>query len=253
MVVLFSFSSHSQLQVTSIMAALAHLSQGLTLVLFTSWTITALGFTALDVLNKERDLIELIASTTLLTFLACRLLVATQSSSTTTTTTTNTTLAHLLTTAYTRSRTSALAFLLITISWLYGIVYKFILLFFATLFGSALAAAIYNGALVETTSEDMGVDTRFGASTAVSADLAELRQDTGLAADLPRIIKGVPPRLLVLLVVLVWVDFVTLALYVLRLAWRAFGGLLGERVSTPSLAAADSDEGGEGGNGKVVG
>lgn len=52
----------------------AGLYKGLAIELLVSWTLTALGFTALVALNTNSTYLEIITCTTLFTFLMCRLL-----------------------------------------------------------------------------------------------------------------------------------------------------------------------------------
>ncbi|KAJ5198075.1 uncharacterized protein N7498_007192 [Penicillium cinerascens] len=174
--------------------------------LLTLWAITTLGFTALDILNTNRSLVEPIASLSLLTYLVCRLIVFLQPAQ-------NESIAHLLT-APRRSRGEALAMLLFCGTWLYELVHKAMLMFFMTIFGGAIATAIYNDKIEWTENpSDSDVD-----GTAL-AEINEFKERAGV--DPIEIFKRIPPKVLVYFAVLVWVNFGTLSVYVLRLAWRS--------------------------------
>jgi len=170
------------------------------------WATTALGFTALDILNINSSLVGPIASISLLTYLVCRLIVFLQPAQ-------NGSIAHLLT-APRRSRSEAFAMLLFCCAWLYELVSKAMLMFFMTIFGGAIAAAIYNDKLepIENLS-DSDVE-----GTAL-AEIDEFKEMAGV--DPVEIFRRIPPKVLVYFAVLVWVNFGTLSLYVLRLAWRS--------------------------------
>ncbi|KAL4931756.1 uncharacterized protein BDV17DRAFT_226476 [Aspergillus undulatus] len=206
--------------------AFSSITKPLSIVLLSLWTLTVLGFTALDMLNEDRTLTEIVASTTLLAFLVCRLLVASQPKD-------ENSIAHLLTTAYTRSRTASFTLLLLTGSWLYELLYKAVILFFVTIFGGVFAAAIYNDAFVEKADamdSDVNIENDLDSTTIALAEINEFQEKTGLGIDPTELFKMIPPKLLVYLAVLVWLNFVTLGLYVLKMAWRGVRGVLGSGV-----------------------
>ncbi|KAL2816609.1 hypothetical protein BDW59DRAFT_153195 [Aspergillus cavernicola] len=209
------------------MAALTRVYTALAVFILASWTIIVLGFTALDVLNTNRSLIELIASPSLLTFLICRLLVVSQSNGTQD----ETTIAHSLTTAHLRSPRNALILLLLTLSWLYEILFKCVMMLFVTFFGGILATAIYSEGLTETGTTAPADD---GPDTKALVQAGEFKENTGV--DLVEIVRMIPAKALIYVVVLVWVSIATLGLYVLRLAWRSLRVVFG----SSSVAAAVS-------------
>ncbi|KAL4965410.1 uncharacterized protein BDV14DRAFT_172646 [Aspergillus stella-maris] len=220
----FNTISHSRM-------ALSSITKPLSIVLLSSWTLTALGFTALDVLNNNRTLTEVIASISLLTFLVCRLFVASQPKD-------ESSIAQLLTTAYTRSRAASLTLLLLAGSWLYELLWKTVALFFVTLFGGVFAAAIYNDAFVkqaDSMNNDVNVDNDLDSTTAALAEINEFQKNTGLDVDPTELFKMIPPKLLVYVAVLVWLNFATLGLYVLKMAWRGVRGVLGSRVESKDV------------------
>lgn len=187
--------------------------------LLTLWATTALGFTALDILNANRSLVEPIASISLLTYLVCRLIVFLQP-------TQNDSIAHLLT-APRRSRGEAFAMLLFCCTWVYELVYKAMLMFFMTIFGGAIATLIYNDGF-DSTSEDPNYSDVY--SDVEGTALAETVKEIA-GVDPVEIFKRIPPKVLVYFAVLAWVNFGTLSLYVIRLAWGSAKVALGGSVA----------------------
>ncbi|KAL4954429.1 hypothetical protein BDW69DRAFT_163239 [Aspergillus filifer] len=214
--------------------ALSSITKPLSIVLLSSWTLTALGFTALDVLNNNRTLTEVIASTSLLTFLVCRLLVASQPKN-------EGSVAQLLITAYTRSRAASVTLLLLAGSWLYELLWKTVALFFVTLFGGVFAAAIYNDAFVQKADAagDVNVDYDLDSTTTALVQINEFQENTGLDVDPTELFKMIPPRLLVYVAVLVWLNFATLGLYVLKMAWRGVRGALGSGLERKEVGVVN--------------
>ncbi|KAJ6109859.1 hypothetical protein N7486_002094 [Penicillium sp. IBT 16267x] len=192
----------------------------ISVVLLTSWTITTLGFSALNVLNENRSLIGTAASISLLTYLACRLLVFTQPIQ-------NDSIAHMLTTAHLRSRRKALATLVFTCAWLYELLSQAVIMVFITIFGGAIATALYTDAFVEDPVDlnlNQSDSDRENTSLAV-AEIDEFKEKVGV--DPVALFKLVPPKVLIYFAVLVWANFATLGLYVLRLSWRSAKVVLG--------------------------
>ncbi|KAJ5663636.1 hypothetical protein N7507_004367 [Penicillium longicatenatum] len=190
----------------------------ISVVLLTSWTITALGFSAVNVLNDNRSLIGTASSISLLTYLACRLLVFTQP-------TQNDSIAHILTTGYIRSRREALATFVFTCAWLYELLSQAVLMVFMTILGGAIATAIYTDAFVEDPDDVYQSDSDRENTSLAVAEIDEFKQKVGV--DPVAIFKLIPPKVLIYFAVLVWVNFASLGLYVLRLSWRSAKVLLG--------------------------
>ncbi|KAL2788156.1 hypothetical protein BJX66DRAFT_309439 [Aspergillus keveii] len=191
------------------MGALSTVYRLVALPLLTAWTVTALSFAALDVLNSNRSLIEPIASISLLTYLVCRILVVSQPTPQNGTGN-ESSIAHILTTAHRKSPLTGLISLLFAISWLYELLFKAVWLFFVTVLGGAFATALYTDAFVQ--NEDGSGESESMAKTGV---------------DLVAAVKMIPPRLLVYVVMLVWLNFATLGVYILRHAWRSMRVFLG--------------------------
>ncbi|KAL2839309.1 hypothetical protein BJX68DRAFT_247888 [Aspergillus pseudodeflectus] len=208
------------------MGALSTIYRLVALPLLTTWTLTALSFAALDVVNTRRSLIEPIASISLLTYLVCRLLVVSQP---TPQNENERSIAHILTTAHLRSPLNGLISLLFAISWLYELLFKAVWLFFVTVLGGAFATALYTDAFVQTddgsTESESMYDDSTEAETTALAEFDEIRAKTGV--DPGAVIKMIPPRLLVYVVVLVWLNFATLGVYILRHAWRSLRVVFG--------------------------
>ncbi|KAE8314577.1 hypothetical protein BDV41DRAFT_211468 [Aspergillus transmontanensis] len=175
---------------------------GLAVILLLPWTLTALGFTALNVLNSKSTYLEIIASSSLLTFLICRLLVASALS-----TRQDDTIARFIASADYGSRRGAVVLFGLCCTWLYELLNQAVLLFFMTIFGSVMATAIYNDAFT-----DNGVGSDEG-TTAVSVEVKKIEDMAGF--DPTAVFKLIPPRLLVYLVGLVWLNFLSLGAYVL--------------------------------------
>jgi hypothetical protein len=211
------------------MGALSTVYRIIALPLLTAWTVTALSFAALDVLNSNRSLIEPIASISLLTYLVCRILVVSQPAPQDGTGN-QSSIAHILTTAHRKSPVTGLISLLFAISWLYELLFKAVWLFFVTVLGGAFATAFYTDAFVQNEdgsgeSESMYDDTTTGAETTALAEFDEIRAKTGV--DLVAAVKMIPPRLLVYVVMLVWLNFAALGVYILRHAWRSMRVVFG--------------------------
>lgn len=202
----------------------ARLYTGISVTLLALWATTALGFAALDLLNTSRNLVEPIASISLLTYLICRLIVFLQPIH-------NDSIAHLLT-ARRRSRGEAFAMLLFCGTWLYELVYKAMIMFFLTVFGGAIATAIYNDELVTTTETPGDFSDSDVAGTAL-VEINEFKEMAGV--DPVEIFKRIPPKFLIYFAVLVWANFGTLTLYVLRLAWRSAKSCLGAPSASISV------------------
>ncbi|KAL4804952.1 hypothetical protein BDV18DRAFT_161351 [Aspergillus unguis] len=234
---------------------MASLTKPVSLVLLTCWTLTALFFTALDALNASSSWTQLIASSTLLTFLACRLLV--------TSTSDTTSLAHDLTTAYKHSRPAALTLLVLAVSWLWELIFKCIGLLFMTFFGALVTAAIYNTEFEDELSTSMSDSTSSSSSSAspsytakpinnkgnmielelmedtlsqVQASsnnlvpLEDFEENTGVdPEDVIALFKMIPPRLLIYVAGVLWVNLGSLVVYVLVVAWRGVKGVFGSQ------------------------
>lgn len=200
----------------------------------TLWTTTVLGFAAMDIINDNKQLIEPLSSISLLTYLACRLIVALNPRAQ------NASLAHLITTAHQRSLQGAIAMLIFSCSWLYELARKSVIMFFMTVFGGIMAVAIHSDSWEETSSPSSPSSTtppELGESDEQQTALAKIDDFKANAGfDPTALFKCIPPKALIYFGVLVWINFGSLSLYVLRLAIRSINAVFGS-----SLKAGKSD------------
>ncbi|KAJ5279972.1 hypothetical protein N7478_005344 [Penicillium angulare] len=192
--------------------------KAISVALLASWSISTLIFTLLNVVNDKGSLMETIGSVSLLTYLACRLILFLQP-----TTSRNDSIAHFFTTAHLRSRKEALVMFLISWTWLYELAYQFFFMLFATIFGGAIAVAIYNDPDLDLSESDMD-------NTAL-ANIEEFTEKSGL--DLRTSLNWVPPRALVYVGLILWLNFASLCVYVLRVSWRSAKVALGNSSHPP--------------------
>ncbi|KAL4773325.1 hypothetical protein BDW60DRAFT_184729 [Aspergillus nidulans var. acristatus] len=206
------------------MALLSIITTPLFILLLSAWTTTALIFTVLNTFAANTTNFEIVASTSLFTFLICRLYVAFTPSDTIS-------LAHTLTTAATRSRTGALIQLLFAVSWLWELCLKLLTLVFATAVGATLALVMWHDALIESgvLQPSAGQDELSKVdSFKQSMKLDALEKE--IDVDFAKLLGGVSPVCLLGFVVAVWVDFVSLGVYLARLGWKGARGLLRQVV-----------------------
>lgn len=201
----------------------------ISIALLTGWTLTALAFSALDLLNQSRKFIEPIASISLLTFLACRMVVFLDPSQKSPDGDQYpNSIAHRLTTGYRQSRRHALAMLLFSAAWLYEIAFKAVIMFFTTVFGGVMAAAIYNDAFqrVEETVNDPVANA--SASDLDETSLAQIEDFKDMAGfDPVALFKMIPPQVFIYCAALAWVNLAALTIYVLRISWRSIKVVFG--------------------------
>lgn len=202
---------------------------GLAVLLLLAWSLTALSFTAVNVLNSKSTYLEIVASSSLLTFLICRLLVASNPS-----TRQDDTIARLIASADYGSRRGAVVLFGLCCTWLYELLNQAVLLFFMTIFGSVMATAIYNDAFTDT-----GVDSD-ESTTAVSVEMKKFEDMAGF--DPTKMFKLIPPRLLVYVVALVWLYFLSLGAYVLGHAATSLKKVLSSSVAVRRSVMAGENE-----------
>ncbi|RAK95862.1 uncharacterized protein BO80DRAFT_318158, partial [Aspergillus ibericus CBS 121593] len=202
------------------MASLARLagrlSTGLAVLFLTSWTATALSFTAINVLNTEATIVGTLASSSLVTFLVCRLLVRFQSH--------DGTLAHLLATAHHGSRRGALVHLVFCGTWLYELLAKGVLLLFLTFVGGVLATVIYNDPNLENLTTTTPTPDQPDTPTTALAEIDEFKDKTGF--DPTQLFRWIPPQAVVYCIGLLWVNFLSLGLYILGHGLKSLGRVL---------------------------
>lgn len=214
------------------MAVLSIIITPLFILLLSAWTTTALTFTVLNTFAANTTNFEIVASTSLFTFLICRLYVAFSPSDTNS-------LAHTLTTASTRSRIGALIQLLFAASWLWELCLKLLTLLLATAVGATLALVMWYDALIESGARQpsAGQDELSKVdSFKQSMKLDALEKE--IDVDFAKLLGGVSPAWLVAVVLAVWVDFVSLGVYLARLGWKGarelLRGVIGGAPAPPS-------------------
>ncbi|KAL6233915.1 hypothetical protein BDW75DRAFT_176171 [Aspergillus navahoensis] len=213
----------------------------LSILLLSAWIITALVFTVLNSFASNTTKFEVVASTSLFTFLICRLYVAFTPADTAS-------LAHTLITAPTRSRIGALTQLLLAASWLYELYLKFLTLVFATALGATLALVMWHDALIESSASrpSAGLDELSKVeSFKQSMKLDALEKE--IDVDFATLLRGVSPVWLVGAVLAVWGDILSLGVYLVRLGWKGARGVLlggeGEAVAPPGGRRMDGVKG----------
>ncbi|KAL4746980.1 hypothetical protein BDW72DRAFT_183814 [Aspergillus terricola var. indicus] len=202
------------------MALLSIITTPLFILLLTAWTTTALVFTVLNTFASNTTSFELVASTSLFTFLICRLYAAFTPSNTIS-------LAHTLTTAATRSRTGALIQLLFAVSWPYELCLKLLTFVFSTALGATLALVMWYDVLIDSgvlqpSAEQDELSKVDSFKQSMKLDALEKEIDV----DFAKLLGGVSPVWLLGVVVAIWVDFVSVGVYLTRLGWKGAKGLL---------------------------
>lgn len=124
-----------------------------------------------------------------------------------------------------RSRGEALATLVFTFAWLYELLSQAVIMFFMTIFGGAIATAIYTDAFVEDPNDIYQSDSDRENTSMAVAEIDEFKGKVGV--DPVALFKLIPPKALIYFALLVWSNFATLGLYVLRLSWRSAKVVLG--------------------------
>ncbi|KAF7122269.1 hypothetical protein CNMCM5793_000226 [Aspergillus hiratsukae] len=170
---------------------------------------------------------SIIPSTTLFTFLMCRLLVAWNPSKRSQAVT----IAQVIASADSGSRRGALVLFPLCCTWLYELLIQGALLFFMTIFGGIMATAIYNDAFRDV---HEAADTD-GSTTAVSVEVDQFKEMAGF--DPTEMFKMIPWRLLVYLVGLAWLNFLSLGVYLLGHAVVSLNNLL----TSPTSMQKESD------------
>jgi hypothetical protein len=154
------------------------------------------------------------------------------------------------TTASTRSRIGALIQLLFAASWIWELCLKHLTLLLATAIGAALARVMWYDALIESGARQpsAGQDELSKVdSFKQSMKLDALEKE--IDVDFAKLLAGVPPAWFLAVVLAVWVDFVSLGVYLARLCWKGARGLLrgviGGTPAPPSEMRVDGLKGTE--------
>ncbi|GAD98805.1 conserved hypothetical protein [Paecilomyces variotii No. 5] len=200
--------------------------------LLTSWTITALGLSALNVLNNNKSVIQSIAAISLFTFLACRLLVVFKPRSAGASQ--NGTIAHFIATADYGSRKGALVLFSLCCTWLYELLTMGVLLLFMTFFGGMMATALYQESQAQESAATEDSHRQLNASTTALADVNEFKEKAGV--DLIVIFRWIPPKALVYFVAVLWLNFLSLGLYILGHAAKNLVKVLSSPAALPEVS-----------------
>ncbi|GJP90825.1 hypothetical protein CBS147343_5089 [Aspergillus niger] len=201
-----------------------------------SWVITALSLTAINVLNTEATFTAQAASVSLLTFLVCRLLVRLQPVAPTE----GRTIAHLLATADYGSRHGSLILVSFCSTWLYELLTKGVLLLLLTFFGGVMATVIYNDPNFSENWQAEPVADQTQTTTAL-AEIDEFKEKAGF--DPTQLFRWIPPQAIVYFIALVWLNVISLGLYILGHGLKALCRVLGFTVTRNTSKEARTVEG----------
>ena len=209
----------------------------LAVLLLSSWSLTALAMTSLNLLNENKGFLAPAASIALLTFLVCRLIVVFNPLPTAqnfgvapiSAASNGGTVAHLIASANYGSRSGAFVLFLLTCTWLYQLLQTLFLLIVATLISASLLITILYGekATGDESAADSGSDTNFDPYSNTTA-LVEFQEQTGV--DPNEFLRRIGPRAFILIMSTVWINVLTLCLYILGHAAKSFSTVL----STPT-------------------
>ena len=207
------------------------------ILLLSGWSLTALVMASLNVLNENKGFLAPVASIALLTFLVCRLIVVFNPLPTVQNFGAGTipaapnggTVAHLIASADYGSRSGAFVLFLLTCTWLYQLLQTLFLLIVATLISASLLITILYGekSSGDDPAADSGPGTNFDQYSNTTA-IVEFQEQTGV--DPNEFLRRVGPRAFILIMGTIWVNFLTLCLYVLGHAAKSFSTVL----STPT-------------------
>ncbi|KAJ5689529.1 hypothetical protein N7462_003921 [Penicillium macrosclerotiorum] len=177
------------------------------------WTAAAVAFAAIDFVDPSWNIIDPLISTSLLTYLVCRLIVACQRNPH------DGSMAFRLANAGRRSRSGAFAMLLVCGAWLFELFFKILWMFLLTILGTAIMMFHVYGDTVEeiqTISGPKEDDIDFAAAR---KQLEEFKETMGFD-PLPWL-GWIPPNFLICGAIVAWISFCTLGLYVLRRGWKS--------------------------------
>ncbi|KAJ5889537.1 hypothetical protein N7504_010347 [Penicillium tannophilum] len=175
------------------------------------WIIAALGFIALEFTDDTWHFLDSFLSTSLLTYLVCRLIVVLQKYPR------DGSMAYRLTSAHHRqSRREAFAMILFCCGWMYEVVWELIVMFVFTMICGTMFAHDALGDMIiamEYSEDKPDVDVQKALENVEKA-----RHDLGF--DPVKKFGWVSPKVLLLCLFLGWVTIVTLGLYILRITGR---------------------------------
>ncbi|KAJ5557108.1 hypothetical protein N7494_001023 [Penicillium frequentans] len=183
-----------------------------TICLLSLWIIAALGFTALDFTDNTWHFLDPFLSTSLLTYLVCRLMVVFQKYPR------DGSMAYRLTSAQHRqSRREALATVLFCCGWMYEVILKLMIMFFFTMICGTMFAHDAFGDMMIAMEEDSEDKPDVDVQKALES-IKKAKDDLGF--DPVKKFGWVSPKALLFCLCLGWVTIVTLGLYILRITGK---------------------------------
>lgn len=197
------------------------------ILLLSSWSLTALVITALNVMNDKKGFLAPAASVGLLTFLVCRLIAAINPVPLSAAASRGT-IAHLIASANYGSRSGAFALFLMTCTWLYQLLETlFVLVLATTIAASVLFLSMFGGPVGEESATE-GVKAPEFNFDSNSTALMEFEEKVGV--DPTDLLRRFGPYTFFVVMAAVWINFLSLCLYVLGHAAKSFSIVL----STPT-------------------
>ncbi|RDW93013.1 uncharacterized protein DSM5745_00335 [Aspergillus mulundensis] len=202
----------------------------LSILLLSAWTGTALIFTALNAVIASTTALETIGSTSLFTYLLCRLYVAFTSRE-------STSLPRTLTNAYTHSRTAAITLLVFAAAWLHQLYQRVLMLMVVTFFTIGLsiimhldkvASAAGGKLVVADGAGPVPMPMRMSGTEAFKKEFGFEELETELEVDFANVFESMPTGLLLWGGLMLWVGFLSLGVYLLWVGYRAVKGVFGE-------------------------
>ncbi|KAJ5725532.1 uncharacterized protein N7483_006889 [Penicillium malachiteum] len=188
----------------------------ITIGIFSLWIAAAVGFMKIDFLVMEEDeweFFDLCLSTSLLTWLVCRLIVTVRKDIW------GGSLVYRLSSAHHhQSRLDALVLFIFSCAWIWEVLLKMIIMIWLTVLGGAVYAFhIYGDAIAE-----MDADTENGIEFDIPEALENIKKfKTEMKFDPAETFGWIPPKIMVACLVLAWISSSTLSFYVVRVGWKS--------------------------------
>ncbi|KAJ6032123.1 hypothetical protein N7540_002855 [Penicillium herquei] len=188
----------------------------ITIGMFGLWIAAALGFMKIDFLMMDEnkwEFLDLCLSTSLLTWLVCRLIVTVRKDIW------GGSLVYRLGSAHRRqSRLDALVLFLFACGWIFEVLWKLMVMVWLTLLGGAVYAFhIYGDAIAELDENDQA-ELDFNLPEALE-NMEKFKENMGF--DPAQTFGWIPPKIMVSCLVLAWISSSTLSFYVVRVCWKS--------------------------------
>jgi uncharacterized membrane protein len=207
----------------------------------TVWILAAVGFIYIHIRHPARNFFDILLSTSLLTYLIFRMVVAC-------TNTNPDSMVYRLTTAHRRSRRGALAVLVCACSWVYSLFFRLLTLFLVNFLCIIMFSAhLYPEAFdnlegtplpgLESSGSDIELQKARYSHGRLSKEeyfdsLEKLKKEVDF--DPIQTFGWIPPRVLICCFALVWFACSTLMLYIVRLCWKSTRVAFGPSSSLPA-------------------